>query len=248
MGIRGVSETRAPKGQSVQASFPIGDHLTSSVTHKGAVLGLLGSQIGSFGLEVGLSLGSWLFAPEARQAMTQAMIFEPANKYQTGKDAGINSGLALQKALTTAAQKASFKTSNFDNYTVFADTWMARTVFSMKIVDPQFGCPKTAEYKKSCYAQVWIDDKNWAEEPSKLPKFLIPKEPRDRWVTTQYNFVFQLPDDVSEAHIAPKIFSQLAMNLPKETYLYVAPMRIKGEWSTPYVSDGKEIHNFIVPY
>ena len=246
MGILDVKDQQAPQGQAITASFPIGDLMASTLIHKGAALGLPSSTFGSFGLEAGLSVGSWLFAPDPEEAVTQAMMFEPVDKFKTGTEAALHAGGELHKKLVEATRKAGFDPLLIDRYTVWPNTWMARTAWTVKIENEKMGCPKTDDYKRSCYVQIWIDDKYFPGEPKHLPQFFVKDELRDRWVTNRYKIEFTVPDGVKTDAFSSKVLGNLAIDLPKESYLYVAPIKEGDKWTAPYVSDGKNIHFFVV--
>ena len=55
------------------------------------------------------------------------------------------------------------------------------------------------------------------------------------------------PETAKLSEALPELLARLSSNLPPNTWLYVAPMKIDEKWTLPYVSDGKKAHFFIEP-
>lgn len=238
MGVR-LPDSKAPEGFD-----PSKETLVRDVTYSGLSHGLNhltgGMDIGSFGFELGLSLATNLLKHEEEE-YSQAMTYLPFDAYPQ-KDAAFDKAMRdLRSNLAKAATKAGYNV-----YKESEASFLGRKYLVLWVENDRAACRKAEKLSDNCYLQVSLKASDIASEPFTIAPYL--NLPFDKgWKVSRLRLTHTEPETSQLDKDFPNILNELAKDLPQNTCLYVAPMKLEKSYTAPYISDGTRAYFFVKP-
>ena len=238
MGIS-LKDSPAPEGFD-----PSKNTLVSDVTFSAAAHGLNAAtgamDIGSFGVELGLSLATNLLKREEEE-YSQANVYFPAEQFATHEEAYKAALAAMGEKLANA-----LKANGYSIYKTMELSTFGNRYLQLRVEKESVGCRQTKSILDGCAFNVKFDPDDGADEPVEVPSYLGFGFERG-WDIPRIKFPFHAKSGINlEKEIQP-ILQHLSKDLPPNTLFYLAPMKQDGHWTAPYISDGKNAYFFIKP-
>lgn len=238
MGIS-LKDSPAPEGFD-----PSKNTLVSDVTFSAAAHGLNAAtgamDIGSFGVELGLSLATNILKREEEE-YSQANVYFPAEQFATHEEAYKAALAAMGEKLANA-----LKANGYSIYKTMELSTFGNRYLQLRVEKESVGCRQTKSILDGCAFNVKFDPDDGADEPVEVPSYLGFGFERG-WDIPRIKFPFHAKSGINlEKEIQP-ILQHLSKDLPPNTLFYLAPMKQDGHWTTPYISDGKNAYFFIKP-
>ena len=238
MGIS-LKDSPAPEGFD-----PSKNTLVSDVTFSAAAHGLNAAtgamDIGSFGVELGLSLATNILKREEEE-YSQANVYFPAEQFATHEEAYKAALAAMGEKLANA-----LKANGYSIYKTMELSTFGNRYLQLRVEKESVGCRQTKSILDGCAFNVKFDPDDGADEPVEVPSYLGFGFERG-WDIPRIKFPFHAKSGINlEKEIQP-ILQHLSKNLPPNTLFYLAPMKQDGHWTAPYISDGKNAYFFIKP-
>lgn len=238
MGIS-LKDSPAPEGFD-----PSKNTLVSDVTFSAAAHGLNAAtgamDIGSFGVELGLSLATNILKREEEE-YSQANVYFPAEQFATHEE-------AYKAALAATGEKLAnaLKANGYSIYKTMELSTFGNRYLQLRVEKESVGCRQTKSILDGCAFNVKFDPDDGADEPVEVPSYLGFGFERG-WDIPRIKFPFHAKSGINlEKEIQP-ILQHLSKDLPPNTLFYLAPMKQDGHWTAPYISDGKNAYFFIKP-
>ncbi len=236
MGLS-LKDSPAPEGFDPSKNTLMSDLTISTLAHSNA---LPGTDIGSFSLELGLSLATNLLKHEEEE-YSQATMWFPAASFDSETAAYETAMAHLSQSVKASAEKTGYKVYKSTAFTVFG-----RHYKSLWVENDKVNCHQSERDSERCFLYVSFDDDAMVDKPYEPASYLgLTFSPA--WKIPRLRVTQKSPKTAKLEQDMPTVLSDLAQNLPDNTWLYVAPMKIDGHWTAPYVSDGKSAHFFIKP-
>lgn len=238
MGIS-LKDSPAPEGFD-----PSKNTLVSDVTFSAAAHGLNAAtgamDIGSFGVELGLSLATNILKREEEE-YSQANVYFPAEQFATHEEAYKAALAAMGEKLANA-----LKANGYSIYKTMELSTFGNRYLQLRVEKESVGCRQTKSILDGCAFNVKFDPDDGADEPVEVPSYLGFGFERG-WDIPRIKFPFHAKSGINlEKEIQP-ILQHLSKDLPPNTLFYLAPMKQDGHWTAPYISDGKNAYFFIKP-
>ena len=238
MGIS-LKDSPAPEGFD-----PSKNTLVSDVTFSAAAHGLNAAtgamDIGSFGVELGLSLATNILKREEEE-YSQANVYFPAEQFATHEEAYKAALAAMGEKLANA-----LKANGYSIYKTMELSTFGNRYLQLRVEKESVGCRQTKSILDGCAFNVKFDPDDGADEPVEVPSYLGFGFERG-WDIPRIKFPFHAKSGINlEKEIQP-ILQHLSRDLPPNTLFYLAPMKQDGHWTAPYISDGKNAYFFIKP-
>lgn len=238
MGIS-LKDSPAPEGFD-----PSKNTLVSDVTFSAAAHGLNAAtgamDIGSFGVELGLSLATNILKREEEE-YSQANVYFPAEQFATHEEAYKAAFAAMGEKLANA-----LKANGYSIYKTMELSTFGNRYLQLRVEKESVGCRQTKSILDGCAFNVKFDPDDGADEPVEVPSYLGFGFERG-WDIPRIKFPFHAKSGINlEKEIQP-ILQHLSKDLPPNTLFYLAPMKQDGHWTAPYISDGKNAYFFIKP-
>ena len=238
MGIS-LKDSPAPEGFD-----PSKNTLVSDVTFSAAAHGLNAAtgamDIGSFGVELGLSLATNILKREEEE-YSQANVYFPAEQFATHEEAYKAALAAMGEKLANA-----LKANGYSIYKTMELSTFGNRYLQLRVEKESVGCRQTKSILDGCAFNVKFDPDDGADEPVEVPSYLGFGFERG-WDIPRIKFPFHAKSGINlEKDIQP-ILQHLSKDLPPNTLFYLAPMKQDGHWTAPYISDGKNAYFFIKP-
>lgn len=238
MGIS-LKDSPAPEGFD-----PSKNTLVSDVTFSAAAHGLNAAtgamDIGSFGVELGLSLTTNILKREEEE-YSQANVYFPAEQFATHEEAYKAALAAMGEKLANA-----LKANGYSIYKTMELSTFGNRYLQLRVEKESVGCRQTKSILDGCAFNVKFDPDDGADEPVEVPSYLGFGFERG-WDIPRIKFPFHAKSGINlEKEIQP-ILQHLSKDLPPNTLFYLAPMKQDGHWTAPYISDGKNAYFFIKP-
>ena len=241
MGLQ-VEDQRAPEGFDPEKSSQLATDVAVSATAHG-LNALTGARdIGSFGVEFGLSLGKAIFSVPPEAKYSQVMMFLPGADYSNASDAAIAAVETVQAKIKESAKAIGVDVFGGGVYHANGIRFA-----SVRVADSKLGCQKTEDQDKLCYFSVYAQERKFPKKAEPAAQWLIPNSTEPYWQICHMRIEANGPETAKLSEALPELLARLSSNLPPNTWLYVAPMKIDEKWTLPYVSDGKKVHFFIEP-
>lgn len=241
MGLQ-VEDQRAPEGFDPAKSSQLATDVAVSATAHG-LNALTGARdIGSFGVEFGLSLGKAIFSVPPEAKYSQVMMFLPGADYSNASDAAIAAVKSIHDHLKAGVQAAGYEIVGGEIYNQRGIRFR-----SIDVVNPSLGCVKSENIKEQCYISITAQERKFPKEAKPSASWLVPNPEDLAWQIDHIRIKANAPQTAKLSASMPAILASFAGNLPPNAWLYVAPMQIDEKWTLPYVSDGKNVHYFIQP-
>ena len=236
MGLK-LEDSRAPKGYDPTKNTLVTDVSVSAVTHGvNAATGAM--DIGSFGVELGLSLATNLLKHEEEE-YNQALMYFPAEAYPTKKEASDAAMKQLADHLERAIAPLGYKTYKQSAFTVWGIKHQALWIENDKV-----GCHNKDDER--CFLYVKFDEDWMRDKPFVEATYLkLPFAPA--WRVPHLRVTYHAPKGSSFESDMPNVYNALAKDLPANTWFYAAPMWLNKRWTVPYISDGTNAYFFIKP-
>lgn len=236
MGLK-LEDSRAPKGYDPTKNTLVTDVSVSAVTHGvNAATGAM--DIGSFGVELGLSLATNLLKHEEEE-YNQALMYFPAETYANKTDASNAAMKQLADHLERAIAPLGYKTYKQSAFTTWGIKHQALWIENDKV-----GCHNKDDERCLLYVKFdedWMRDKPFVEATYlKLPF-------ASAWRVPHLRLMYHAPEGSAFEGDMPNVLNALAKDLPPHTWFYVAPMQLNKRWTVPYISDGTNAYFFIKP-
>lgn len=238
MGIS-LKDSPTPEGFD-----PSKNTLVSDVTFSAAAHGLNAAtgamDIGSFGVELGLSLATNILKREEEE-YSQANVYFPAEQFATHEEAYKAALAAMGEKLANA-----LKANGYSIYKTMELSTFGNRYLQLRVEKESVGCRQTKSILDGCAFNVKFDPDDGADEPVEVPSYLGFGFERG-WDIPRIKFPFHAKSGINlEKEIQP-ILQHLSKDLPPNTLFYLAPMKQDGHWTAPYISDGKNAYFFIKP-
>ena len=238
MGIS-LKDSPAPEGFD-----PSKNTLVSDVTFSAAAHGLNAAtgamDIGSFGVELGLSLATNILKRKEEE-YSQANVYFPAEQFATHEEAYKAALAAMGEKLANA-----LKANGYSIYKTMELSTFGNRYLQLRVEKESVGCRQTKSILDGCAFNVKFDPDDGADEPVEVPSYLGFGFERG-WDIPRIKFPFHAKSGINlEKEIQP-ILQHLSKDLPPNTLFYLAPMKQDGHWTAPYISDGKNAYFFIKP-
>lgn len=238
MGIS-LKDSPAPEGFD-----PSKNTLVSDVTFSAAAHGLNAAtgamDIGSFGVELGLSLATNILKREEEE-YSQANVYFPAEQFATHEEAYKAALAAMGEKLANA-----LKANGYSIYKTMELSTFGNRYLQLRVEKESVGCRQTKSILDGCAFNVKFDPDDGADEPVEVPSYLGFGFEHG-WDIPRIKFPFHAKSGINlEKEIQP-ILQHLSKDLPPNTLFYLAPMKQDGHWTAPYISDGKNAYFFIKP-
>lgn len=238
MGLS-LKDSPAPEGFD-----PSKNTLVSDVTFSAAAHGLNAAtgamDIGSFGVELGLSLATNILKREEEE-YSQANVYFPAEQFATHEEAYKAALAAMGEKLANA-----LKANGYSIYKTMELSTFGNRYLQLRVEKESVGCRQTKSILDGCAFNVKFDPDDGADEPVEVPSYLGFGFERG-WDIPRIKFPFHAKSGINlEKEIQP-ILQHLSKDLPPNTLFYLAPMKQDGHWTAPYISDGKNAYFFIKP-
>ena len=238
MGIS-LKDSPAPEGFD-----PSKNTLVSDVTFSAAAHGLNAAtgamDIGSFGVELGLSLATNLLKREEEE-YSQANVYFPAEQFATHEEAYKAALAAMGEKLANA-----LKANGYSIYKTMELSTFGNRYLQLRVEKESVGCRQTKSILDGCAFNVKFDPDDGADEPVEVPSYLGFGFERG-WDIPRIKFPFHAKSGINLEKESQPILQHLSKDLPPNTLFYLAPMKQDGHWTAPYISDGKNAYFLIKP-
>lgn len=238
MGIS-LKDSPAPEGFDPSKNTLVSDVTFSAAAHSlNAATGAM--DIGSFGVELGLSLATNILKREEEE-YSQANVYFPAEQFATHEEAYKAALAAMGEKLANA-----LKANGYSIYKTMELSTFGNRYLQLRVEKESVGCRQTKSILDGCAFNVKFDPDDGADEPVEVPSYLGFGFERG-WDIPRIKFPFHAKSGINlEKEIQP-ILQHLSKDLPPNTLFYLAPMKQDGHWTAPYISDGKNAYFFIKP-
>lgn len=238
MGIS-LKDSPAPEGFDPSKNTLVSD-VTFSATAHGLNAATGAMDIGSFGVELGLSLATNILKREEEE-YSQANVYFPAEQFATHEEAYKAALAAMGEKLANA-----LKANGYSIYKTMELSTFGNRYLQLRVEKESVGCRQTKSILDGCAFNVKFDPDDGADEPVEVPSYLGFGFERG-WDIPRIKFPFHAKSGINlEKEIQP-ILQHLSKDLPPNTLFYLAPMKQDGHWTAPYISDGKNAYFFIKP-
>ena len=236
MGIS-LKDSPAPEGFDPSKNTLVSDLTFSTLAHSNALPGI---DIGSFGVELGLSLATNILNREEEED-SQANVYFPAEQFATHEE-------AYKAALAAMGEKLAkaLKANGYSIYKTVELSTFGNSYLQLRVEKESVGCRQTKSILDGCAFNVKFDPDDGADEPVEVPSYLGFGFARG-WDIPRIKFPYHAKSGINlEKEIQP-ILQHLSKDLPPNTLFYLAPMKQDGHWTAPYISDGKNAYFFVKP-
>lgn len=234
MGIS-LKDSPAPEGFDPSKNTLVSDLTFSTLAHSNALPGI---DIGSFGVELGLSLATNILNREEEED-SQANVYFPAEQFATHEE-------AYKAALAAMGEKLAkaLKANGYSIYKTVELSTFGNRYLQLRVEKESVGCRQTKSILDGCAFNVKFDPDDGADEPVEIPSYLGFRFARG-WDIPRIKFPYHAKSGINlEKEIQP-ILQHLSKNLPPNTLFYLAPMKQDEHWTAPYISDGKNAYFFV---
>lgn len=238
MGIS-LKDSPAPEGFDPSKNTLVSDVSFSAAAH-GLNAATNAMDIGSFGVELGLSLATNILKREEEED-SQANIYFPAEQFATHEE-------AYKAALSAMGEKLAnaLKANGYSIYKTVELSTFGNRYLQLRVKKESVGCRQTKSILDGCAFNVKFDPDDGADEPVEVPSYLGFEFARG-WDIPRIKFPYHAKSGINlEKEIQP-ILQHLSKDLPPNTLFYLAPMKHDGYWTAPYISDGKNAYFFVKP-
>lgn len=238
MGIS-LKDSPAPEGFDPSKNTLVSDLTFSTAAHGlNAATGAM--DIGSFGVELGLSLATNILNREEEED-SQANVYFPAEQFATHEEAYKAALAAMGEKLANA-----LKANGYSIYKTVELSTFGNRYLQLRVEKESVGCRQTKSILDGCAFNVKFDPDDGADEPVEVPSYLGFGFERG-WDIPRIKFPYHAKSGINlEKDIQP-ILQHMSKDLPPNTLFYLAPMKQDGHWTAPYISDGKNAYFFIQP-
>lgn len=230
-----AQDSPAPEGFDPSKNTLVSDLTFSTLAHSNALSGI---DIGSFGVELGLSLATNILNREEEED-SQANVYFPAEQFATHEE-------AYKAALAAMGEKLAkaLKANGYSIYKTVELSTFGNRYLQLRVEKESVGCRQTKSILDGCAFNVKFDPDDGADEPVEIPSYLGFRFARG-WDIPRIKFPYHAKSGINlEKEIQP-ILQHLSKNLPPNTLFYLAPMKQDGHWTAPYISDGKNAYFFV---
>ncbi len=175
MGLQ-VEDQRAPEGFDPAKSSQLATDVAVSATAHG-LNALTGARdIGSFGVEFGLSLGKAIFSVPPEAKYSQVMMFLPGADYSNASDAAIAAVKSIHDHLKAGVQAAGYEIVGGEIYNQRGIRFR-----SINVVNPSLGCVKSENIKEQCYISITAQERKFPKEAKPSASWLVPNPEDLAW-------------------------------------------------------------------